>query len=1132
MIVWQNAAALWALPLAAVPFIVHLLRTHHAKRVAFPSLRFVQPSRTAAVRMRLPSDVLLMLVRIATVGLAVGALAGPIVLTEARTAAWNARTARAVVVDVSDSMRVADGSAAPPEGAAAEAAAAELRTATYGRRIDTRDLEDGLARASRWLAASPPARREVVVISDLQRGTLGRSGTIAVTGGIGLRFIPIGRIAKTKTFDGAALFGAGDVAVRGQEIEATADTTAVAFEARPGNQMAGLRLIAPVGAERDVARLLRAVAIAGAPAGSSRAAHCHTVRRRCFNHRSAHGHKARVDAADRPAPVRGFDAGVIVLMVRAPGASRGRPRPLDNRRAEPRWLTACASRGVGERTAPRRRGPTREPLCGGGRPGRAERARGCERLRRTRNRASRREGAVHVEQAARLGDARRLAPSGLDRCAMVLAPRDRPARRGAVAPRAVGAPSTAGGGPCSRLSGPIGPPISSALSPPSSGGCGSQRSCRSIAVALPLGAVLDVLLEKAGMPALGAASIVGALLAGLAALWLSRVRQRSVPAAAARAIEGARPSSRNVVITAEELLRHPERAAGPIRARVLYESAEIAGAIDRTEVVPLSRLAVLATLALVFAAALVTGVSGRAARVAVHAIQQAVERARPAPAGAPTVLATIVPPAYTREPARTVRNPERVEALQGSRLSLTVQGAGPWRVRFGTDALVATVSGDSTVVDLALTRSGYLAIEPQDRDAGASRRLLPVTVIPDRAPTIRVEAPGRDLLLPDTTPVVGLSASATDDFGLQSLELRYTKVSGSGEQFEFNEGALPLTIARESGRAWKARTDLALATLGLAPGDAMIYRIVGRDERPGDAGLASSETFFIEVAGPGQVALAGFELPPDRERYALSQQMIVLKLERLRARERALDRATLEREVGNIAAEQRAVRANFVFLMGGQVEDEEAEAEHSHEIQEGRLENTARREIVDAIQHMGRVEVGLAAINTTAALPPARAAVDALQRAFGRNRYILRALPVRSRVDPSRRLTGETSNASDWRRELFPPAPDVAVQAARGMLARLLDLSSSITSGSAAPLVLTALAEEALAVDPAAEDWQAVSKGLLQLRDGRATVLERSATLNQVVARVASVAERASMATRSLERNRGLKSAWAEERRQ
>jgi hypothetical protein len=269
MIGWQNAAAFWALPLAAVPIVIHLLRTHHAKRVAFPSLRFVQPSRTAAVRMRLPSDALLLLVRIAIVALAVGALARPIVLTEARTAAWNARTARVAVVDISDSMRVADGSGVAPEGAAAEAAAAELGTATYGRRTDARDLEEGLARASRWLATSPPARREVVVISDLQRGALRRPGTMAVADGIGLRFIPIGRPAEKRAFAGAPLFGAGDIAARGQAIEATGDTTAVAIEARPGSEMAGLRLIAAPGAEQGIRRLLRAVAIAGAPEGSA-----------------------------------------------------------------------------------------------------------------------------------------------------------------------------------------------------------------------------------------------------------------------------------------------------------------------------------------------------------------------------------------------------------------------------------------------------------------------------------------------------------------------------------------------------------------------------------------------------------------------------------------------------------------------------------------------------------------------------------------------------------------------------------------------------------------------------------------------------------------------------------------------
>ena len=46
------------------------------------------------------------------------------------------------------------------------------------------------------------------------------------------------------------------------------------------------------------------------------------------------------------------------------------------------------------------------------------------------------------------------------------------------------------------------------------------------------------------------------------------------------------------------------------------------------------------------------------------------------------------------------------------------------------------------------------------------------------------------------------------------------------------------------------------------------------------------------------------------------------------------------------------MRANFIFLMGGHVEDEIEEAEHSHEIQEGRLENNARKDISAAIHQM------------------------------------------------------------------------------------------------------------------------------------------------------------------------------------
>jgi hypothetical protein len=666
----------------------------------------------------------------------------------------------------------------------------------------------------------------------------------------------------------------------------------------------------------------------------------------------------------------------------------------------------------------------------------------------------------------------------------------------------------------------------------------SRRLCvdhvlRGLTIAVPPGALAFAMLARGGWTTSAAGGLVLTSLIGTLTIWLARRCPLWSAAAAARAIELAVPESRNVVVTAEELLRHPDRARPWILTRVVDRAAEITRHASRAEAVPLGRRGLLASAAVAFAIAVVGGFSERAVRVAREAMSYAVNRGAPAGEDSLSIAATITPPAYTGEPARTIDNPERIDALQGSQLRLVLKSQTPWRARFGAERIEASASPEGTVVELGLSKSGYLAFESQDAVSGGPR-LLPVAVVPDRPPMIRVETPGKDLLVPDSKPVVGLSAFASDDFGLQSLELRYTRASGSGEQFEFHEGSIPLSIAQDNTRAWTARADIALAQLGLAPGDAIIYRVIGHDRRPGDAGLASSDTFYIEVAGPGQVALAGFELPPDRERHALSQQMIVLKLERLLARERTLDRATLEGEVANIAAEQRAVRANFVFLMGGHIEDEEEEAQQSHEIQEGRLENTARREIVTAIQQMVKVEQGLAIVSTTAALPPARAAVEALQRAFGRNRYFLRTLPVRSRVDPLRRLTGETSSAADWQRELPPAVPDSRTRAARALLARLLRLTHSINADSAEASALTVLAEEALAVDPAAGEWQAISTSLLQLRDGlRENPTERSMRLNRAVSLISAVLQRDVIVTRPLDReNAALRSVWAREHRQ
>ena len=107
---------------------------------------------------------------------------------------------------------------------------------------------------------------------------------------------------------------------------------------------------------------------------------------------------------------------------------------------------------------------------------------------------------------------------------------------------------------------------------------------------------------------------------------------------------------------------------------------------------------------------------------------------------------------------------------------------------------------------------------------------------------------------------------------------------------------------------------------------------------------------------------------------------------------------------------------------------------------------------------------------------------------------------------------------------------DPATEAARALLGRLLELSPSIVAGTAPSLTLTGLAEEALAIDAAAEGWQQVAKGLLQLRDSRGNAADRTSALNQVVARLSTIADRASLSARPLGRDRSLESAWAEER--
>ena len=581
--------------------------------------------------------------------------------------------------------------------------------------------------------------------------------------------------------------------------------------------------------------------------------------------------------------------------------------------------------------------------------------------------------------------------------------------------------------------------------------------------------------------------VVAALAAGLVAAGVAHSQRRGdwTRAAAARSIERAAPGCRNVVITAEELLRHPERTASWMRSRVLADAAGRATSIPLQQVVPLRWPLgmVLCAVSVCVVAALFT--RSRAASDVFHTSLVHVPRSDKLEASAPLgIVVTVTPPPYAGKPPQQHQDPSRIEALEGSTLRLAVSGPGPgWRVRFGAGVLPASGSAGQSVIETVTAENGYLAIEPVASPEGAAgardRRLIPVAMIPDHAPTVRVENPGHDLVVADANRTIAIRAAASDDIGLRSLEIRYTKVSGSGEQFAFEEGALPVTLGRDSSQAWTGTARVSMAALKLVPGDAFVYRAIARDARPGDKGLATSDTFVVEIAGAGQVALDGLEMPTNQQRYALSQQMIVLDIQRLRARERRLSREVLKDAADSIATRQRAVRANFVFVMGGHVEDNAVDVEQLTASKDGRLQNDAEQEMNAAVLHMGRVEVALAGVDTSTALTQARAAVAALQRALGRSRYILRTIPVGSRIDPSRRLTGELSGARDWRREIDATPSDRELGEARILLSRILETASQVnTGGRVDPSTFLSIAEQALAIGPGLDTWQRVSAQL------------------------------------------------------
>ena len=581
-----------------------------------------------------------------------------------------------------------------------------------------------------------------------------------------------------------------------------------------------------------------------------------------------------------------------------------------------------------------------------------------------------------------------------------------------------------------------------------------------------------VLQGRAPLIVAGAAIAIAAAAAGLALL-VTRVSADAVVSA----IEARTPASRNVLRTGWELLTGRIAAAPYVETRVIADTAVLTSHINLKEVVPFGRVAIAAIAgASVFALSFATPPRW---------LDSATQAASSTPA-VRDVVVTIIPPAYVGSARRELQDPDRIEALAGSSLELTVT-ADATAVSLVTLNGTRDLSAPGTrtfTTSLVADADGFLALEPRLADGSAGpRRLIGLVVTPDRPPAVRVVTPGRDLIVPSGPRSLSIAIEATDDLGLSSLALRYTKISGSGENFSFNNGEVPVTIARSSDRAWSARVEWSLAALALEPGDMLVYRGAASDRRPG-APAVESDAFILEITAAGALPSEGFAIDDRQDKYAISQQMVIVKTERLLAGRKSMSLNDFQEAALDLAAEQRQVRAEFVFMMGGELADagldlnslnEEVEAAGEDDLAAGRLANQGRLELLRAIRAMSHAAARLSEVDATGALPIEKEALAFLQRAFSRSRYLLRTLSQREQLDLTRRLTGVLAALARDARPSGEAPPNPRVEAARAALAELASLAAQPSQARRDANRVAALAQALIAIDPSSSAMRDVA---------------------------------------------------------
>ena len=186
-------------------------------------------------------------------------------------------------------------------------------------------------------------------------------------------------------------------------------------------------------------------------------------------------------------------------------------------------------------------------------------------------------------------------------------------------------------------------------------------------------------------------------------------------------------------------------------------------------------------------------------------------------------------PAYTGLPAEHFKEGGDVAAVVGTTVSIHATTTRPVRggtLTFDSGTKVPFTIGADGVLSASfpVRTTGFYRVDlvaPDGANVPGAVQYA-VEALPDRTPTVRIEEPGRDTKVSSVEEVT-IAVAASDDYGVESLQLRY-RVNGGEEK------TIALTDSgRHKSTEPRAAHTFFLEELKLTPGDLITYHAVAKD---------------------------------------------------------------------------------------------------------------------------------------------------------------------------------------------------------------------------------------------------------------------------------------------------------------